>query len=106
MAGFQPIPSLDSINLLEHRETGYLLDHQIPIKNIIKELKKNIIKGRVAQGKIWGRDAELPCMFFLNLPLSPHLQVLTNPEVLQILSFGFLWRFCDLGMIDYTTGNW
>lgn len=37
---------------------------------------------------------------FPSVPLSPNVPVLTKLEALQILFFGFVWRFHYIGMID------
>ena len=42
----------------------------------------------------------------VGLPLSPSLLVITNPEALWTLPFGFLWRLHYIGTVDQIIGHW
>lgn len=80
-------PSLCSINVLERftelRKPFYLLDYQF-----IKGYSSGKARWKSCTGKVWEKGKELPCP--LNLALSSHFHVFTNPEALRTLSF---WDF-------------
>jgi len=86
---FAKPPSSGSINLLEWlteiRRTFYLLDYQFITKDITRNSQ---MEKCIGEGKWEGARASMP---FLGAPVSQHLCMFTNLQVLTS-PFGFLWR--------------